>query len=87
VQEWLPLHDAPETAENAGLIALIKVPVLYRGPYDPTTIEAFAEGRSTVPGADHIREGCVVQPVKERTDLHLGRVKLKIVGNGYLEKS
>lgn len=48
---------------------------------------AMAEGQSTVPGADHVREGVVVRPPVERRDDRIGRVQLKIVGCGYLERS
>ena len=40
-----------------------------------------------IPSADHVREGSVVRPVRERVDLRLGRTVLKIVGNGYLERA
>ena len=46
----------------------------------------LAEGPSLVPGANHVREGCVVQPIRERVDVRLGHTVLKIVGNGYLER-
>lgn len=39
------------------------------------------------PGGVPCREGVVVRPVKERHDPRIGRVVLKIVGNGYLEKA
>ncbi len=56
-------------------------PLLYRGPWDPK-LKELAEGFSTL--GKHLREGFVVQPVKERRDTHLGRVILKYVGEGYL---
>ena len=37
--------------------------------------------------ADHIREGVVVKPVTERFHQAVGRVILKVVGAGYLEKT
>lgn len=61
-------------------------PILYRGPYDPETIKALAEGPSTVPGADHVRKGCVVRPLAERVHPRYGRTVLKVVGNGYLSR-
>jgi len=61
------------------------VPMLLAGPYDPTVIASLAEGRSTLAG--HVREGCVIKPQIERTHPEIGRVQLKIVGNGYLEKA
>jgi RNA ligase (TIGR02306 family) len=63
------------------------VPVLFRGPYNLDNIKALAEGQSTVEGANHIREGVVIQTIPDRIHPKYGRIKLKIVGNGYLEKS
>jgi hypothetical protein len=57
------------------------VPELYRGPWS-NSLKTLAEGQSTL--AKHIREGFVVKPVKERYDRKLGRVILKMVGEGYL---
>lgn len=67
-----------------GLMAeldLPTVPELYRGPW---TLEllALAEGKTTL-SAEHIREGFVVRPTKERY-AHMGRVILKVIGEGYL---
>ena len=63
------------------------VPLLYEGPYDEGQVQALAEGPSTIAGAKHLREGCVLKPVAERTDPEIGRVQLKIVSNAYLEKA
>ena len=62
------------------------VPVLYTGPYDAAQAEQLAEGPSQMPGANHVREGCVVRPVHERMDPEMGRIQFKIVGNGYLAR-
>ena len=65
-----------------------RVPVLYIGPYVESGAAKYAEGNSLFPGVtDQIREGCVVKPMKDRSDERAGRVALKIVGNGYLERS
>lgn len=61
------------------------VPLLFRGSFDLDTILSLAEGPSIAPGADHIREGCVVRPPAERYDRRCGRVVLKAVGMGYWE--
>lgn len=61
------------------------VPIVMTGPYNPS-IEELAEGPSLVLGSGHLREGVVVQPLEERTDPSIGRVKLKIVGNGFLSR-
>jgi RNA ligase (TIGR02306 family) len=60
------------------------VPVIYRGPWD-VKLKALAEGKSTL-APEHIREGFVVKPVKERFDPRLPgqRAILKYHGEGYL---
>jgi RNA ligase (TIGR02306 family) len=65
-------------------VALPQVPVLHVGPYDPELVRFLAEGRSTL--ADHVREGVVVRPARERRDDRVGRVILKHVGEGYLTR-
>jgi len=61
------------------------VPILNEGlPYNFECLLAKAEGQSTL--ANHIREGVVVSPIKERWDARLGRVKLKIINPKYLER-
>lgn len=58
-------------------------PELYKGPWlGIAQHKHLAEGKSTL--ADHIREGFVVQPLNERYDYKLGRVKLKLHGESYL---
>lgn len=76
-------HDA---AREAGA-GLPWVPVLYDGPF--TTVDELgqhAEGRSMMPGADHVREGCVVRPERERSHEKAGRVVLKLIGRDYLTR-
>jgi len=63
------------------------VPILYSGRFNKEMAILLAEGQSTISGAGHIREGVVVQSVPDRIDAKCGRVKLKIVGNGYMKKS
>lgn len=58
----------------------------YAEPYDFDRVCALAEGKSVVPGAKHVREGVVVRPVKERQHRNTGRVVLKWVGVGYLDR-
>jgi RNA ligase (TIGR02306 family) len=64
-------------------------PLLYYGPYDKSKIEPLISGYSLVKGANHIREGIVIKPVKERKSNlpGLGRVILKAVSPAYLEKA
>jgi hypothetical protein len=62
------------------------VPVLYIGPFNLETIKTLVDGPSKVPGANHIREGIVVNTMVERSVRGVGRLNLKIVSNSYLEK-
>lgn len=59
------------------------VPGLYRGPWSRDLL-SLAEGPSTLAG--HTREGFVVRPVRERFHRRVGRVVLKMVGEGYLTR-
>jgi hypothetical protein len=61
---------------------LLMVPELYVGPWDKSLV-SHAEGKTTMPGANHVREGFVVKPTTERHDPHFGRVILKLPGEGY----
>ena len=63
------------------------VPVIFKGSFDFDTLVKLSDGSSTIPGANHCREGIVVRPIPERNHEHFGRVHLKLVGNTYLEKS
>ena len=48
----------------------------------------MVDGKTYMPGADHIREGIVIKSVYECDRVHgLGRKQLKLVSNDYLEKS
>lgn len=60
------------------------VPVLDQRMWSRETVLKLVDGPSTVPDANHIREGIVVRPVIEREACHLGRVQLKIVSNAFL---
>ena len=68
-----------------------RVPGLaFQMPYGFQEVEQLAEGPTTVwwspehRGPRHVREGCVVKPLVERTVPELGRVALKLVGLEYL---
>ncbi len=69
----------------------LTVPVVYCGPFDEGKFKTLADGPSLVPGANHIREGIVVKPMREAQAIDrgvrgLGRVQLKLVSNKFLEK-
>lgn len=70
---------------------LPRVPILALGSWDPTLLGdaeselmQLAEGRSTFPGVQHVREGFVVKPMHERWDDRVGRVCLKLAGQQFL---
>lgn len=65
---------------------LWSVPILCQELYSKDIIRELVDGKSEIPGADHIREGIVVKPIRERTDVRLGRVALKVVSDDYLER-
>jgi len=62
------------------------VPLLGYYHFNVERLLSFASGASMIRNANHIREGIVVKPVKERWDERLGRVCLKIVSIEYYEK-
>lgn len=80
---WLNFDEARQSANEH---EVPWVPLLYSGPFDIEKIKELAEGDSSWPGAEHMREGCVVLPHEERNDAALGRVQLKLVSNRYLMK-
>src|SRR3990172_4787771 len=74
--------DYDEFKEFARKLELPTVPELYRGPWSKDLM-GHAEGK-TLLGADHVREGFVVRPLKERFDERIQRVILKRHGEAYL---
>ncbi|MFH1186419.1 MAG: RNA ligase family protein [Chloroflexota bacterium] len=75
-------YDAEEAIKHVEKLDLPRVFVLFRGAWDPG-LTRFAEGPSMFCG-DHVREGIVVKPAKERWDERCGRVILKQHGQQYL---
>lgn len=78
--DYLDYDAFVEQCDQAGVEA---APALYRGPFDLAKIQEISSGRSTLPGANNIREGVVVRTVKERRDPALGRVVLKFISPEY----
>ncbi len=74
-------NDWCETAKLCSELDIPLVPILYEGPWN-NDLKSFAEGNSTL--AKHVREGFVVKPLRERYHRNVGRVILKLVGEGYL---
>ncbi len=74
----------PMTAFAAEL-GFSTAPLLYRGPWS-LDLMSHADGKTTVEGATHIREGFVARPVIERYDPRIQRVILKRHGEEFLLK-
>lgn len=66
-------------------LELPTVPILYKGPWKDAP-EGLAEGPTLIGGGAHVREGFVVRPATERFDDRVGRVILKLHGEGYLTR-
>lgn len=62
---WLPEDEKAAAMEAAGIE---RVPVLWRGKFDPAEIEVFREGNTTI-GGKHIREGFVATYVGEQDEI------------------
>jgi len=60
------------------------VPVLDRLPFNMTAVLKHSTSKTTLEGVDHIMEGVVIKPTKERMNVHVGRVILKYVFSQYL---
>jgi hypothetical protein len=75
---YLDYDDYDETVY--GLMP--QVPVLYRGPWKRELMD-MAEGKTVLGREQHVREGFVVKPIRERLHDETGRVILKLVGQGY----
>ena len=59
------------------------VPILYQGLYSKDILLQYTRGETSLNGG-HVREGCVIKPLKERYDLELGRVILKSISEDFL---
>lgn len=78
------LGDA-ELEGAVSAMGLVRVPVLYRGPFSAEVLTAHTRGREQVSGRGrHLREGVVVRPQVERRHPLIGRAQLKSVSEDYL---
>jgi len=57
-------------------------PVLKIGPFTKDDLN-LRLGKTTIPNAEHVREGIVIKPIKSRSDRSLGRVILKAISEDY----
>lgn len=76
--------DPEAFVEICQRLAIPHVPVLYRGAFSSIVLKEHTSGKTTISGAQHIREGLVITPIKERYHSELGRVILKSVSEEYL---
>lgn len=90
---WLPFEDLTSGLPQGLLVPVLEVATRGASDTDEQWVAALhgiacrlAEGPSTLfPG--HVREGCVIRALPEATDIEIGRVQLKKVGDGYLERA
>lgn len=75
--------DWTELKEVLARFAVPAAPVLYEGPLSVEIVRQHSAGQTTF-ADDHIREGVVIRPLKERTDPRFGRVVLKYLGDQWL---
>ncbi len=83
---WLDYPDFLSICKRVGVTA---VPELALIPWSPTQYDALmqvAEGKTTLAGGPHVREGFVIKPVRERMINGGQRVILKMAGEGYLTR-
>lgn len=87
-QTYIDYDNARQIATE---LKLEWVPEIYRGKLPNILDESilgqfnqYAEGKSLL--ADNVREGFVIRPVHERYDHRVGRVILKLHGQGYLTR-
>jgi RNA ligase (TIGR02306 family) len=77
---WMPAEEFRTTMRARYIPTTPLIKVL---PFDFAEIEKLAEGPSLIPKANHTREGVVVKPAEERIERNVGRLALKLVGEGY----
>lgn len=77
VGQFLNWETTQKIIENIGLLA---TPILFEGNWSADLL-SLAEGKSII--ANNVREGFVVRPKQERWNEEIGRVILKMIGEGY----
>ena len=85
-RRWL---DYDEMCKLAAALGLDRAPVLFRGAWSAADWEAhkaLAEGDTVIGKGACVREGWVLRPTVERWDARLGRVIMKLHGEGYLTR-
>lgn len=85
-RQWLDYDALCDLARNLNLPV---APLLYRGRWDASRwddYKSFAEGPSVLANGACVREGWVLRPTRERFDPTLGRVQMKLHGEGFLTR-
>ena len=75
--------DWPALQEELTRFQVPSVPKLYEGPLRLDVVRQHSAGKTTY-ADEHIREGVVIRPLRERTDPRIGRVVLKYLADAYL---
>lgn len=76
--------DEIETTFGKSFIEKYWVPILYRGPFDPSVFEKLSGGMETVSGKSlHIREGIVITPAVPRVARRGFNLSLKFLNRKY----
>lgn len=81
-ERWLT--DA-ELATACAHLGVAKVPLAYKGPFDPTALEAVRDGKTMLGGAN-IREGIVVRSENLLPHVTHGRRICKMISPDYLTR-
>lgn len=76
----------PQEAEDIGQMVPWAPVIAKNFGYNFEKLVELSNGPSLIEGANHLREGIVVEPIQTRFHHKIGRVKLKIVSNDYLSK-
>ena len=74
-----------QTEDLCRRLDLPTIPILHYGAWNPS-LAGLAEGNSVLGNGTCLREGIVIRPEQERWDPQVGRVILKLHGEGYLTR-
>jgi len=73
--------------QAAFIMGIPTVPTLYIGPFSKEILAQYTSGKEKVTNhSHHMREGCVVRLINEKSSGNLGRVILKSISEEYLTR-
>lgn len=78
--------DDQELIDFCGALNLIRVPLLYRGPFSKEVVAELTQHTKSIFDVNQTREGVVIKPTIERRHDNIGRVVLKSINEVYLLK-